>query len=68
VEKQFAEESSTPEHNKLTISCGVASYPEDAMTKDDLITMADAALYQAKRAGKNRTCVYSKAIGEKKLD
>ena len=61
VEKHFAGESCDPGKNKLTISCGVASYPEDAMTKDELITMADAALYEAKHAGKNRTCIYSKA-------
>ena len=66
VEKLFAEDSTAPEKNKLTISCGVASYPEDASTKDSLIMMADAALYEAKRAGKNRTCIYSKAMGEKK--
>ncbi len=66
VEKIFSEECGIPASNRLTISCGIASYPEDAITKDDLIAMADAALYEAKRAGKNRTCVYSKAMGEKK--
>ena len=67
VEKLFAEERNLPLQNKLTISCGVASYPEDALTKDDLIAMADTALYEAKGAGKNRTCVYSKTMGDKKL-
>ena len=66
VEKIFAEEASLPHHNKLTISCGVASYPEDTMMKEDLIARADTALYDAKGAGKNRTCVYSKAMGDKK--
>lgn len=67
VEKIFGEECGTPLQNKLTISCGVASYPEDALTKDDLIINADVALYEAKGAGKNRTCVYSKAMSEKKF-
>ena len=37
----------------VTISIGLASYPEDAATKRVLIERADQALYQAKRSGKN---------------
>jgi diguanylate cyclase (GGDEF)-like protein len=37
----------------VTASFGVASYPE-ARTAEDLMAAADAALYQAKREGKNR--------------
>ncbi len=66
VENIFAGGGALPSQNRLTISCGVASCPEDALTKDDLITMADAALYEAKDAGKNRTLVYTKAMDEKK--
>ncbi len=66
VEKIFGDGCGTPFQNKLTISCGVANYPDDAITKDDLIIKADIALYEAKGAGKNRTCVYFKAMGEKK--
>ncbi len=62
VEKVFVEETALPPKNALTISCGIASYPDDSSTKDDLIAMADMALYEAKRAGKNRTCVYSKGM------
>ena len=50
-----------PDKN-LTISLGLASFPEDAKTKGDLISKADSALYQAKAAGKNRTHIYSGAI------
>lgn len=42
---------------RCTISIGVASYPEDALTTSDLIAAADAALYRAKRYGKNRVVV-----------
>ncbi|MDD5136178.1 MAG: sensor domain-containing diguanylate cyclase [Candidatus Omnitrophica bacterium] len=66
VEKLFFEESTLPAANRLTISCGVACYPDDTIKKDDLIAKADMALYEAKGAGKNRTCVYSKAMGDKR--
>jgi len=45
---------SAPERLSVTISLGVASYPEDAMTKIGLIDMADGALYQSKKGGRDR--------------
>ena len=41
----------------VTMSAGVASYPLHADTADGVLRAADAALYVAKRAGRNRTCV-----------
>jgi diguanylate cyclase (GGDEF)-like protein len=38
----------------VTVSAGVASFPEDAKLPDELIQRADEALYRSKRAGKNR--------------
>jgi diguanylate cyclase (GGDEF)-like protein len=38
----------------VTASFGVASIPESAFDRHSLIAAADAALYRAKRAGKNR--------------
>jgi diguanylate cyclase (GGDEF)-like protein/PAS domain S-box-containing protein len=38
----------------ITLSAGVAAFPGDAGTIDHLLHAADAALYQAKRAGRNR--------------
>jgi diguanylate cyclase (GGDEF)-like protein len=38
----------------VTISGGIAVYPDDATTPADLIVRADEALYRAKAAGKNR--------------
>lgn len=37
----------------LTVSVGVACYPRDAQSAEELIRCADEALYAAKRAGKN---------------
>ena len=40
----------------ITISIGMASFPEDSQKKEDLISKADKALYEAKKLGKNRIC------------
>jgi diguanylate cyclase (GGDEF)-like protein len=39
---------------RVTASFGVASVPDSALDRPGLIAAADAALYRAKRAGKNR--------------
>jgi diguanylate cyclase (GGDEF)-like protein len=39
----------------LRVSVGLAAWPADAVDRDGLLARADAALYGAKRAGKNRT-------------
>jgi len=38
----------------VTASGGIAGLPEHAISEHDLIALADAALYKAKEAGKNR--------------
>jgi PAS domain S-box-containing protein len=42
----------------VAVSIGVATFPEMAAEMDDLVARADAALYAAKRAGKDRVEVY----------
>jgi PleD family two-component response regulator len=42
----------------LTVSIGVATYPAMARDMDDLVAHADAALYAAKRTGKDLVRVY----------
>jgi len=44
----------------LTISLGIASYPEHAVEKMELIEKADMALYKAKESGRNRVCIYGR--------
>lgn len=48
---------------RLTISGGVAVYPQDGATKNDLIAAADARLYEAKAAGKNRVIGAGGGVG-----
>ncbi|SEP11162.1 diguanylate cyclase domain-containing protein [Aquisalimonas asiatica] len=39
---------------EMTISIGISHYPSDATEPDALIDRADASMYRAKRAGRNR--------------
>jgi diguanylate cyclase (GGDEF)-like protein len=57
--KKFSNGEVLP-HGKLTVSIGVAAYPEDAQTCGDLIARSDQALYAAKHQGRNRIGVASK--------
>jgi len=43
----------------ITVSLGIASWPADGVMKEEIIARADAALYRAKQAGRNRTCLSS---------
>lgn len=43
-------------HN-VTVSMGVASFPEDCDSTKDLIMLADSALYESKNNGKNRVTI-----------
>jgi diguanylate cyclase (GGDEF)-like protein len=39
---------------KITLSIGIAEFPEHGQTAEEVISCADEALYAAKRAGRNR--------------
>ncbi len=43
---------------RITVSIGVAAYPENATSREELIGHSDQALYIAKRSGRNRICRY----------
>jgi diguanylate cyclase (GGDEF)-like protein len=46
----------------ITISLGIATYPSDGTDIEELIKKADAAMYEAKRKGRNRAVKFSRAI------
>jgi diguanylate cyclase (GGDEF)-like protein len=50
---------------RATLSLGVAVYPEDGKSKQDLISNADQALYAAKHGGRNRTVCHGEIVRAK---
>ena len=42
---------------RLTVSIGVATFDSERDDNESLLAQADAALYEAKRAGRNRVAV-----------
>jgi diguanylate cyclase (GGDEF)-like protein/putative nucleotidyltransferase with HDIG domain len=42
--------------SSITASLGIATWPTDGVTKEQMLVSADKALYTAKGTGRNRTC------------
>lgn len=42
---------------KMTVSIGVSTIPEDTLDQQHFLELADKALYQAKRTGRNKVCL-----------
>lgn len=42
----------------ITLSIGVSNFPEDTKDKTMMVTLADNALYAAKKSGRNRVCLH----------
>jgi len=52
---------------RLTISLGIASFPADGVTENELIHASDLALYQAKAMGRNRLVLFEPSLEGKAL-
>ena len=50
-----------PGEEGLTISIGIACFPENGLTKEALLDKADWSMYRAKRQGRNRVVPFSAA-------
>jgi diguanylate cyclase (GGDEF)-like protein/putative nucleotidyltransferase with HDIG domain len=49
----------TPHGEPITVSAGLAAHPTHAASVDELLRLADVALYSAKHQGKHHTAVYT---------
>jgi diguanylate cyclase (GGDEF)-like protein len=54
VAQQTFFRGSTQPAGSITVSLGVACFPDDAQNTEDLVQRADEQLYRAKQSGKNR--------------
>jgi len=62
VEKQAFPGAETQPQKKITVSIGLASYPEHGASDEEILNRADKALYFAKETGRNRTVIYHENI------
>ncbi len=53
---------------KISGSMGLAFYPEAGDSVDAMLSAADAAMYRAKREGRNGVCIFSPLIHEQSLE
>jgi diguanylate cyclase (GGDEF)-like protein len=53
-----------PGFGNLNASMGIATFPGDGSSRSDLVVAADAALYNAKRTGRNRVCAFGQVNNE----
>jgi diguanylate cyclase (GGDEF)-like protein/putative nucleotidyltransferase with HDIG domain len=51
-----------PHGEPTTVSAGIASFPDSAGEREELLRVADGALYWSKHHGKNRSCLYSPGV------
>ncbi|MBU1406359.1 MAG: GGDEF domain-containing protein, partial [Proteobacteria bacterium] len=58
IEKMVLHSESGPV--RITLSLGLAVYPDHGTDKERLISRADQALYRAKKQGRNRVVLWEK--------
>jgi diguanylate cyclase (GGDEF)-like protein len=60
--RKTIESRSSSRSMPITVSLGVANWPNDGVMKEEIIGRADSALYKAKQMGRNRTCLSSEVV------
>jgi len=56
----------TDHEYKMTVSLGLAEYPYDASTKEEILELPDKMMYEAKRAGRDQLCYARDILKEDK--
>jgi len=50
------------ERISTTASVGIATFPDDVSTVEDVVDKADLALYRSKQSGRNRVTFYDSSL------
>lgn len=64
VENEHFEGGKTQPLGKVSLSLGIAAYPEHGSTTEEILENADKALYFAKETGRNKAVIYSEDLEE----
>lgn len=62
IEEHYFEGEEHQPNKDLTVSIGVATYPTDVVSEEELINKADEAMYQVKKTGRNRVLMASSEV------
>ncbi|RKD31450.1 diguanylate cyclase [Thermohalobacter berrensis] len=62
IRKEIEESKLLGDERSLTVSLGIANFPEDSQYKEELIEKADKSLYYAKKLGRNQTVFWNEKI------
>lgn len=68
IRMRVAAERFTAGQAEITVSVGVATFPEHGDTPEAIIASADAALYEAKRRGRNRVVLAAGSLDKAATD
>jgi diguanylate cyclase (GGDEF)-like protein len=55
----------TGEEKRITVSIGIATFPEHASTRQDILEIADKMMYEAKKTGRSRVYPADEVIQNK---
>lgn len=62
VENEVFEGGEHQPMGKVTLSLGIAGYPEHGSTTEEILEKADKAMYFAKETGRNKTVIYNEEL------